>query len=153
MGLKEPWKRGKRKNEKDSAYPGLPQNAEHESPGGSPKRKTRKQRKAQLQKDSYHRSKNEKPHSKNEKLSRPHSKNDGLPAKIEDFCAGFDLYSQIRVQVTESLFNKISLQIYSAAHLSLYLLLWKIKNPKLHIINTFHRFELPNFLKFLSILP
>ena len=51
---------GSEENEKDSAYRGLQQNAEHESPGGSLKRKTRKQRKAQHQKDSYHRSKNEK---------------------------------------------------------------------------------------------
>ena len=45
--------------------------------------------------------------------------------------------------MAETLFNKI---ISSIAILSKFilphLLFWKIKNPKLHIMNTFHRFEL-----------
>ena len=73
MGSKSPGSEKKRRTRKDSVYPGLPQNAEHESPGGSPKKEKKTKRTKKTTKESYHTPKDDNHTPKMKKTPRPHS--------------------------------------------------------------------------------
>ena len=112
-GLKEPWKREKKENQKRFGLPRVTAERGALVPGRVTEKKTKKTNKhKENHKRTLPHSKKGKPHSKKSKITpRPHSKMKVSQQKLKPPVQGLTFYSQTRVQVSSLVKNLLSLLI------------------------------------------